>query len=215
MGVLVLPLGGAFLFQRVIFELAYQQREQHYPEEKKRIGEFAASLIEEGDIVFINSGTTATQVLQHIRRDSRITVFTNNVNAALEIGDPGFLYYLTGGEFQSRSNSLSGRFALDNLNLVFANKVILGVDGISLKHGCTVPTNAEAEVVRRMIDRTKGQVIIVADHSKWGAVSNFPVANIDEIDKLVTDEGFALSAVEDLKEKSIETLIANNPNIIT
>ena len=92
--------------------------------------------------------------------------------------------------------------------------MILGVDGISIKHGCTVPTNAEAEVVRRMIDRTKGQVIIVADHSKWGAVSNFPVANIDEIDKLVTDEGFGLSAVEDLKEKSIETLIANNPNII-
>lgn len=214
-GVLERTHGGAILSQRVIFEQAYQQRAQHYPEEKKRIGEFAASLIEEGDIVFINSGTTATQVLQHIRRDSRITVFTNNVNAALEIGDPGFLYYLTGGEFQSRSNSLSGRFALDNLNLVFANKVILGVDGISLKHGCTVPTNAEAEVVRRMIDRTKGQVIIVADHSKWGAVSNFPVANIDEIDKLVTDEGFGQTAIEDLKEKSIDTLIANNPNIIT
>jgi len=214
-GVLERTHGGAILSQRVIFEQAYQQRAQHYPEEKKRIGELAAALIEEGDIVFINSGTTATQVLQHIRRDSRITVFTNNVNAALEIGDPGFLYYLTGGEFQSRSNSLSGRFALDNLNLVFANKVILGVDGISLKHGCTVPTNAEAEVVRRMIDRTKGQVIIVADHSKWGAVSNFPVANIDEIDKLVTDEGFGQTAIEDLKEKSIETLIANNPNIIT
>ncbi len=213
-GILERTHGGAILSQRVIFEQAYHQRAQHYPEEKKRIGELAASLIEEGDIVFINSGTTATQVLQHIRRDSRITVFTNNVNAALEIGDPGFLYYLTGGEFQSRSNSLSGRFALDNLNLVFANKVILGVDGISLKHGCTVPTNAEAEVVRRMIDRTKGQVIIVADHSKWGAVSNFPVASIDEIDKLVTDEGFGLSAVEDLKEKSIETLIVNNPNIL-
>jgi DeoR family fructose operon transcriptional repressor len=81
------------------------------------------------------------------------------------------------------------------LNLVFANKVILGVDGISLKHGCTVPTNAEAEVVRRMIERTKGQVIVVADHSKWGAVSNFPVASIEEVDKFVTDEGFAKSAV--------------------
>jgi DeoR family fructose operon transcriptional repressor len=76
-----------------------------------------------------------------------------------------------------------------------------------------VPTNAEAEVVCRMIDRTKGQVIIVADHSKWGAVSNFPVADIDEIDKFVTDEGFSMEAIEDLKEKSIETLIANNMNI--
>ena len=213
-GILERTHGGAILSQRVVFEQEYQQRALHYPEEKKRIGTLAASLIDEGDIVFINSGTTTTQVLQHIRRDSRITVFTNNVNAALELGDPGFHYYLTGGEFQSRSNSLAGRFALDNLNLVFANKVILGVDGISLKHGCTVPTNAEAEVVRKMIERTKGQVIGVADHSKWGAVSNFSVANIDEIDKLVTDEGFGIPAVEDLKEQSIETLIAGTASVI-
>jgi DeoR family fructose operon transcriptional repressor len=214
-GILERTHGGAILNQRVIFEQEYQQRAQHFPEEKKRIGELAASLIEDGDIVFINSGTTATQVLQHIRRDLRITVFTNNVNAALELGDPGFHYYLTGGEFQSRSNSLAGRFALDNLNLVFANKVILGVDGISLKHGCTVPTNPEAEVVRRMIDQTKGQIIVVADHSKWGAVSNFPIATVDEVDKFVTDEGFSKSAMQELTEHSVETLIAGSANVST
>ena len=212
-GVLERTHGGAILNQRVIFEQEYQQRAQHFPEEKKLIGELAASLIEEGDIVFINSGTTATQVLQHIRSDSRITVFTNNVNAALELGDAGFHYYMTGGEFHARSNSLAGRFALDNLNLVFANKVILGVDGVSLKHGCTVPTNQEAEVVRKMIDRTKGQVIVVADHSKWGAVSNFPVANISEVDKFVTDDGFSKEAMKDLAEQSVEVLLARNASI--
>lgn len=212
-GILERTHGGAILNQRVIFEQEYQQRAQHFPEEKKRIGELAASLIEDGDIVFINSGTTATQVLQHIRRDLRITVFTNNVNAAMELGDPGFHYYLTGGEFQSRSNSLAGRFALDNLSLVFANKVILGVDGISLKHGCTVPTNPEAEVVRKMIEQTKGQIIVVADHSKWGAVSNFPIATVDEVDKFVTDEGFSKSAMQELTEHSVETLIASHSGI--
>ncbi len=211
-GILERTHGGAILSQRVVFEQEYQQRAQHFPEEKKRIGELAASLIEEGDIVFINSGTTATQVLQHIRRDLRITVFTNNVNAAMELGDPGFHYYLTGGEFHARSNSLAGRFALDNLNMVFANKAILGVDGVSLKHGCTVPTSDEAEVVRKMIERTKGQVIVVADHSKWGAVSNFPVANIDEVDKFVTDEGFSKEAMKDLSEYSIEALVAGSVN---
>jgi DeoR family fructose operon transcriptional repressor len=147
--------------------------------------------------------------LQHIRRDARITVFTNNVSALADIGDPGFHYYLTGGQYQSRSNSLAGRFALDNLGLVYANKVILGVDGVSLKHGCTVPTDPEAEVVRRMIERTKGQIIIVADHSKWGVVSNFQIANINEIDKLVSDEGFSKSAIQDLAEHSIEVLITS------
>ena len=207
-GILERTHGGAILNQRVIFEQEYQQRAQYHPEEKNLIGELAASLIEDGDIVFINSGTTTTQVLKHIRRDSRISVFTNNVNATLELGDPGYHYYMTGGEFQSRSNSLAGRFALDNLSQVFANKVILGVDGISLKHGCTVPTNDEAEIVRKMIERTKGQVIVVADRSKWGAVSNFPVAGIDEVDKFVTDQSFDKAAMKDLAAHSIETLIA-------
>jgi DeoR family fructose operon transcriptional repressor len=208
-GILERTHGGAIFSQHVVSEQEYQQRAQHFPEEKRAIGELAAALITEGDIVFINSGTTATQVLQHIRRDTRVTVFTNNVNAALDLGNPGFHYYLIGGEFHARSNSLAGRFALDNLNQVFANKAILGVDGVSLKHGCTVPTNSEAEVVRKMIERTQGQVILAADHSKWGAVSNFPVADIDEINQLVTDMDFDRESLDDLGEHGVKVLIAN------
>jgi len=212
-GVLERTHGGAILNQRITLEQEYQQRAQHHPEEKRRIGELAASLIEEGDIVFINSGTTATQVLLNIRSNSNITVITNNVSAAMELGEPGFHYLLTGGEFQPRSNSLAGRFARDNLDLVYANKIILGVDGISLKHGCTVPSNGEAEVVRRMIDRTKGSIIVVADHSKWGVVSNFPVASIDEIEMFVTDEKLDSSAIESLSEKNVECLITSSAPI--
>ena len=91
----------------------------------------AASLIEKDDIVFINSGTTTTQVIRHTRGDPSISIFTNNLSGALEVGEPGFHYYLVGGEFQPRSNSLAGRFAMENLGQVFANKAILGVDGIS------------------------------------------------------------------------------------
>ncbi|MBX3038777.1 MAG: DeoR/GlpR transcriptional regulator [Anaerolineales bacterium] len=213
-GILERTHGGAILNQRMVLEPEYQQRVKQHPEEKRRIGELAASLIEDGDIVFINSGTTATQVLQHIRRDSNITVFTNNVSAVMDLGNPGFHYFLIGGEFQSRSNSIAGRFALDNLGLVYANKTILGVDGISLKHGCTVPTNAEAEVVRRMIERTKGSIIIAADYSKWGVVSNFQIANIDEIDKLVSDEKLDSSALESLEEHHIEYFIATSTPVL-
>jgi DeoR family transcriptional regulator, fructose operon transcriptional repressor len=197
------------LSQRMSFEQEYQQRAQHHPDEKKKIGELAASLIEEGDIVFVNSGTTATQVLLQIRKDPSITVFTNNVNAVMELGDPGFRYCMTGGEFQSRSNSLAGRFAMGNLSQIYANKAFIGVDGISAKHGCTVPTDAEAEVVRRMIERAKGQIIIVADHSKWGVVSNFQVASIDEVDRFISDDQLAPSAVESLAAHGISCLLAS------
>jgi DeoR/GlpR family transcriptional regulator of sugar metabolism len=95
------------------------------------------------------------------------------------------------------------------LGLVYANKVILGVDGISLKHGCTVPTDPEAEVVRRMIERTNGQVIIVADHSKWGVVSNFQIATLDEVNTFISDDHLASSAIESLAAHGVSYLLAN------
>ncbi|HUH97163.1 MAG TPA: DeoR/GlpR family DNA-binding transcription regulator [Anaerolineales bacterium] len=207
-GIIERTHGGAMLSQRITLEPEYQQRAKRHPEEKQRIGALAAALIEDGDIVFINSGTTTTQVIHQIRSDADITVFTNNLHAALEMGEPGFHHYLIGGEFQPRSLSLAGRFAIENLKQVYANKVVIGVDGISLKHGCTVPSNAEAEVVRLMIEHTKGQVIVAADHSKWGVVSNFQVASLDEIDKLVTDAAIEAAAIESLAVHSVESLIA-------
>ena len=66
-----------------------------------------------------------------------------------------------------------------------------------------------------MIERTKGQVIIVADHSKWGVVSNFQVAIIDEIDKLVTDDRLDPSAVESLAVHNVECLLAATNPIFT
>ena len=208
-GILERTHGGAILSQRITSEPEYLQRVQKNPEEKRQIGALAASLIDDGDIVFINSGTTTTQVIHQIRANAGISVFTNNLNATLEMGESGFQHHLLGGEYQPISKSSAGRFAMENLRQVYADKTIIGVDGISLKYGCSVPTNAEAEVVRAMIERTKGQIIIAADHSKWGVVSNFQIASIDEVDKLVTDEGIDLSAIESLKAHSVECVVAS------
>ncbi len=201
--------GGVILSQRLMYEPEYKQRATTNPEEKRLIGELAASMVDDGDVVFINSGTTTAQVIRHMRGNAGITIFTNNLNAALEAGSPDFKLYLIGGEFQPHSNSVAGRFAIDNLRQVYADKCILGVDGISLIHGCTVPTNAEAEVVKLMIERTKGKLFIVADHTKWGVVSNFPIATIDQIDKLITDLEIDTPTLETLARHSVEIVVAS------
>jgi DeoR family fructose operon transcriptional repressor len=214
-GLLERTHGGAILNQRMALEPGYQQRAAIFPEEKRSIGALAASLIEKDEIVFINSGTTATQVIRHTRNDPSISVFTNNLYGALEAGEPGFHYYVLGGEFQPRSNSLAGRFGIDNLSEVYANKAILGVDGISQRHGCTVPSDAEAEIIRQMIKQTRGEIIVVADHSKWGVVSNFQIATIDEIDRLISDTALDRSAYESLEAHGVEILIADGHRITT
>jgi DeoR family fructose operon transcriptional repressor len=207
-GVLERTRGGAMLSRRMTLEPEYRQRAATNPEEKQQIGEMAASLIEEGDVVFINSGTTTAQVIRHIRGDAGICVFTNNLIGLLDAGDASFERYLIGGEFQPHSNSVAGRFATDNLRQVYANKAILGVDGISLIHGCTVPSNAEAEVIKLMIERTKGEIFIVADHTKWGVVSNFQIASIDDIDRLITDAKIDPATLELLASHSVEIILA-------
>jgi DeoR family transcriptional regulator of aga operon len=87
------------------------------------------------------------------------------------------------------------------------------VDGVSLLYGCTVPSNLEAEVIKHMIERTRGKIFIVADSSKWGVVANFQIAAIDQIDKLITDEKFDSSAIEALMAASVECLIASARSI--
>lgn len=207
--------GGAILNERVNLEQEYNQRAQRFPEAKRRIGALAASLIEDGDIVFINSGTTTTQLIRQIRIDADITVITNNMIAALEMGEVDFELLLLGGSYQPRSNSVAGRFAINNLSQVYATKAFIGVDGISLKHGYTVPSNAEAEVVHLMLERTQGHIHVVSDHSKWGVVSNFEIAPIQRIKWLITDDGFDTNARTSLAARSVEILIAEGSTVKT
>lgn len=214
-GILVRTHGGAILNQRLQLEPEYQLRAQHNIVEKRLIGATAASLIEEGNIVFINSGTTTTEVIRNIRSGAEITVITNNLSAAVEVGEAGFEILLLGGSFQPKSNSVAGRFAIENLGQIYANQAFIGVDGISLKHGFTVPSNAEAEVIRVMLERTNGTLSVVADHSKWGVVSNFQIARIDQVHRLITDGKLGAIAREALTSRGVEVLIAGKSVIRT
>jgi len=201
--------GGAILSRRMRLEPEYASSAQAHPEEKRLIGALAATLIEDGDIVFINSGTTCTQIFRHIRSGANITVVTNNVGAVLEAHKAEFEIVLLGGVFLPQSNSAGGCLATQSLRQVYASKAFIGVNGVSLKYGCTVPTVTEAEIVRLMIQRTRGPVAVMADHSKWGVVSNFEVATIDQIHRLVTDDQFDAAARADLVAHSVEVFIAS------
>lgn len=201
--------GGAIFNERINLEQEYKQRALRQIEEKRKIGALAASLVEDGDILFVNSGTTTTQLIRQIRPDLDITIITNNLIAVLEIGEVDYEVLVVGGSFQPKSNSVAGRFAVQNLSQVYANKAFIGVDGISIKHGCTVPSNAEAEVVHLMLERTQGPIYILADHSKWGVVSNFEIAPVHKVNVLITDSGLDSSALAALEARSVEVLVAD------
>lgn len=202
--------GGAILSQSLPQEPEYGHSAQAHPAEKRVIGARAAELVEDGEIVFVNSGTTTTQVVRHLQNHRDVTVFTNNVRAVREAREAGLdvELVLLGGTFRYRSDSVAGAHAVNMLGRVHAARAFIGVDGISLRNGCTTPTDAEAEIARVMIERTRGPVIVVADHSKWGVVSNFELARLDQLHTLVTDEAFDAAGREALEQGGIEVHLA-------
>lgn len=207
-GILERTHGGAIYSHRMRVEPLYTEKDRIHREEKRLIGQAAAQLVEEGDTLLINSGSTTLQVIRHLVGKKNIRVITSNVGAVLAVQDSDFDLMLIGGSFRPQSNSLVGHLAALSLQQVYGNKALIGVDGISAKYGLTTPILQEAEIARLMIERARGQVIVVADHSKLGVVANFVTAPVDEVDILVTDEGFDEEYRAALEERGIEIIIA-------
>ncbi|THB79491.1 MAG: DeoR/GlpR transcriptional regulator [Desulfobacteraceae bacterium] len=206
-GVLDRTHGGAILRHRMKTEPLYTEKDQTSRVEKEMIGKAVNHLVEQGDTLLINTGSTTSQVLRHLS-GKHLTVVTSNANALSEIDDPDIELILTGGSFRKQSNSLIGIFAHTVLDQVCGSKAIIGVDGLSIKFGLTTPVQQEAEVTRRMIDRTQGPVIVVADHKKMGVVSNFETAPIKKVNILITDAGIKPEFRKALEELGIKIIIA-------
>ena len=187
-GILERSHGGAVLRQIIRDEPSYSQKDNSLIAEKREIAKAAADLIEDGDTVFINSGSTNRQVLEYIASENKkVRIITNNTWAVEIFRNSGIELIILGGVYRNKARSLCGSFTADALRKVFANKAVIGVDGVSLRYGLSTPAEPEAEVARLMIEHTSGDVIITADHTKIGAVSSFFISDIDKVSCIVTD----------------------------
>ncbi len=205
--------GGAVYNQRMRLEPRYAQKDAIHREEKEAIGRAAAKLVEAGDTLLINSGSTTKQVIRSLKM-SRARIITSNLGAVIEAQESEMELILIGGLLRSQSNSLVGSLATLSLQQVYGSKAFIGVDGLTVKYGLTTPILEEAEIAREMIRRTPGPVIVVADHSKLSVVSNFMTAPIDQVDMLVTDQGINNELREELEKIGIKVIIADlNPQL--
>ncbi|HEU4355080.1 MAG TPA: DeoR/GlpR family DNA-binding transcription regulator [Actinomycetota bacterium] len=154
---------------------------------KRAIGRVAAALVRPGETVFLNGGTTTLEVFRHLSVPA--TIVSNNVFAALEPLAGAVELILLGGHVRSDlgERTVVGPFATETLRRTFATRAILGVGGVAADAGLTTPLAAEAEIARLMIEQTRGPVVVVADVSKLGAVSDFAVGPLEAMDVLVTD----------------------------
>lgn len=178
--------GGA-VAREVGYELPLRYRSGQQSEAKRRIAATAATLVPDGVVVGITGGTTTTEVARTLAARNGLTVVTNAINVAAELAlRPSIQLLVTGGMVRSASFELVGPVAEQTLGAYNLDILLLGVDGIDVKAGCTTHDQVEARTNAVMVERAK-QVIVVSDATKIGRVAFARICRLDAIDVVVTD----------------------------
>lgn len=165
----------------------YSLRVEKNQNNKKQIGEYAAELIQDGDIIILDAGTTTLEIARHLHGKRDVTVIVTAVNTAIELeGREGITTIMTGGTLRSITTSLVNPLMKQTLSQIYADKVFIGVRGISASHGFTTDDFAEAEV-KKLLLRSAKNVYIVADSSKFTYIAAAQIGHIDEAHAIITD----------------------------
>lgn len=200
--------GAVFRQERVVGKFHYNSAVQENLREKQRIARRAADIIEPNDIIFLGEGTTCAQMIRYVDSGMPFTIFTNNLGVISEIEDKTGDLILLGGAYNHITRALAGPLTMEMISQVNVTKLFLGVDGFSLNAGLTTPNLEIATVERSMIRHTRGKVIVMADHSKFGLVAEIVITPIKNIDVLITDRKIPDDFEQDLRSMNVEVVIA-------
>ncbi len=183
-----------------------REKEKLHHQEKLRIATAAAHMVQEGQVVILDSGTTTTAIARALRSFRNLTIVTNAVNIAAELSGTTVEVILTGGTLRKNSFSLVGPIAEETLHRLHADLLFLGVDGFDVHYGLSTPNLLEAKVNRVMVEIAKRKVA-VCDSSKFGRRSLSLIAPTSALDEVLTDRRAPKADVRALKKAGIEVTL--------
>jgi len=196
--------GGAIALQTVNYEPTFSEKEISNSELKKAIAEKAIELIEEGDVILLDSGTTMLFLAKGLKCFQKLTVVTNAISIAQELQThEGIEVILLGGSLRKGILSLVGPFTEQILSLIHVDKAFIATNGIHAEEGLSTPNVDEASIKRKMIASAK-KTILLADSSKIGVVKLVKFATLYDVDQFITDSGIEDSYVSEIKRNGIE-----------
>jgi DeoR family fructose operon transcriptional repressor len=169
-GLLVRVYGGAMSLEMegLTEEPSVEDKEIINVEEKQKIGQYAASLIEPGDCVFLDAGTTTKCMIDYIT-EKEATYVTNGVVHAKDLVKRGLKVILIGGELKENTEALIGADAIIHVQKYHFSKGFFGTNGINARIGFSTPDVREASVKRVAVGNTMpGHRYILSDHDKFG-----------------------------------------------
>ena len=169
---------------------SYQERLKQSPAAKAAIARAAIPLIQNGQTVFFDSGTTTQQLAAILPGHIHATVVTNSPEVAIELSKNSLIdIILIGGKLNKVMQVVTGTQAVDAIRAIHADICFLGICSLDLTAGITVDDYDESVIKRAMMEGSD-RVVALAGSEKLGTISPFLVAPINSIDDLITDKNF-------------------------
>lgn len=207
-GLLLRVHGGAVSRRGRSYEPPYLVRVTSNVELKEAIGREAARLVQEGESLAIDVGTTTLEVAKHLVGVPNLTVVTSSLNIANVLADsPNIRLIVSGGVVRPQERSLVGHLATRTFEEFQVDKVFIGIGGIHPEAGLSEFNLEDALVKQAMIQHAE-QVIVVADSTKLMRTCFALVAPLSVVDVIVTDWMASEEAVGVLRDRGIEVIIA-------
>lgn len=167
-------------------ELSVGQRMQRFSVEKERVGEIAASLINDGDTIFIDGGTTTAAMLNYLTSKKDIIVFTNGIIHIEILEKLPLKVFVIGGELKRSTGCFIGPIALEAIQKCRFDKVFIGANGISFEMGCTNADLNESALKAALVKQGR-LAYVLCDKTKFGIESFHKFADLDKV-TIITDE---------------------------
>jgi DeoR/GlpR family transcriptional regulator of sugar metabolism len=204
--------GGAFAGQEMI-EVDFRIRETVCRDQKEAIGLAAFAMIQPGESVFIDAGTTSAFLAYAINDTKRLSVVTNSLVVARALENRSNLQcLLLGGTVHGATHSLVGQMAEEALSKFRFNRAFLGTSAIDLTAGLSQSTFEEIPVKRKAAQQAR-QVIVMADSSKFDKQVTFLFMSLSEVHTIITDSGISPTTSQALTERGIEVITAAIPEV--
>mgnify|MGYP000915928983 CR=1 FL=1 len=198
--------GGTVLPQRQL--ISFKERNIANPEAKRKIASAAADLVKEGDIIFLDSGTTTLPVIDFITKKKRVTILTNNVEIILRaIPYENINIISLSGTLSRKTLSFTGATAEQVLQHYNISKAFMATTGFSVSNGVTNSSPVESEIKRTAVQRSQ-HVYLLADSSKFNAVSLVTYCDLNQIDLLITEKEPTSDIRDYLEQNGKQILIA-------
>ena len=200
--------GGAIAVGNTLYEPPYAERAVLRQLEKRAIAEAAAGLVQDGETLLLDAGTTCHEIALLLKGFRRLTVVTNSLASANALAEnDGLEVVLIGGTLQPRRRATLGALAARFLEPIQCDRTFVGVSGVHPTAGLTVVDFDAAQIKRTMLEKGK-QAVVVADCSKIGQASFARIGSLCTAHLLITDDGVASDDRLALETAGIHVLAA-------